>query len=145
MARHFDARQDSEVLRRATTAFVHQLLDDVLPPLRLAARGCGYALTVHGSLARDIDLVAVPWEERADEPELLVQRISGVLAGIVGRAYVSRRDKWTDKPHGRVACTIIMPGDCPEIDLSIMPRKDRVVDDPAQPDEGQDLPGQEGD
>ena len=119
MAKSFDARQDSPILRRATAAFVAQFLEDALPPLRLAARGCGYAVTVHGSLARDIDLVAIPWEDRVDTPELLVQRLCGVLAGMVGRALPM--NTWTDKPQGRRAVTIIMPGDCPEIDLSIMP------------------------
>ena len=124
MARSFDARHDSPVLRRATAAFVAQFMEDALPPMRLAARGCGYAITVHGSQARDIDLVAIPWEDRADAPELLVQRLCGVLAGMVGRALPCTSERWEDKPHGRRALTIIMPGDCPEIDLSILPRLD---------------------
>lgn len=125
MSRAFDARHDSPILRRATAAFVGQFLDDVLPALRLAARGSGYAITVHGSLSRDIDLVAIPWEERPDTPELLVQRLCGVLAGIVGRALPASAERWVDKPHGRRALTIIMPGYCPEIDLSIMPRVEK--------------------
>lgn len=122
MSRLFDARADSPTLRRATLAFVEAFLEDVLPDLRLAARGCGYALTVHGSLARDIDLVAIPWEPGADEPELLVNRLCGVLAGKIGRATHSSAD-WGEKPHGRRAVSIFTAGGMvPEIDLSIMPR-----------------------
>lgn len=122
MAAGFDARHDSPPLRRATEAFVGALLDEILPDMRLAAKGCGYAITVHGSLARDVDLVAIAWEERADTPELLVQRLTGVLAGKFGRAVYQRsRDDWTAKPHCRLALTIILPGMCPEIDLSIIP------------------------
>lgn len=60
MVAHFDARKDSEVQRKAMRAYVGVILGHALGPMQLAARGCGYALTVHGSLARDIDLVAVP-------------------------------------------------------------------------------------
>lgn len=31
-------------------------------PLKLIAAGCGYNLLIHGSLNRDMDLVAVPWQ-----------------------------------------------------------------------------------
>lgn len=118
----FDARHDSPALRLATRAFIETFLEQVLPDLRLAAKGCGYAIAVHGSQARDIDLVAIPWAKSADAPELLVQRICGVLSGKLGRAIYSGAD-WADKPHGRKAVTIITSGPLePEIDLSIMPR-----------------------
>lgn len=123
MTASFDARADSDALRIATRAFVDAFLGEVLDDMRLAARGCGYALAVHGTRARDIDMIAVPWTEQADEPKLLVQRLCGVLAGKLGRALSQCDDNWSDKPHGRQAVTIIMPGAmAPEIDLSIMPR-----------------------
>jgi hypothetical protein len=118
MAEHFDVRKDSGVQRRAMRAYIDALLDELLPPLRLAAKGCGYALTVHGSLQRDIDLVAVPWVDNAQDPELLVSRLCGVIAGALGRAHPMK--EWTDKPHGRKAVTIITTGEA-EFDLSIMP------------------------
>jgi hypothetical protein len=119
---HFEAGKDCPAIRRATRAFSETLLAEMLPGLQLAARGCGYALTVHGSLARDIDLVAVPWTTNAETADLLVQRLVGALAAFTGRAINLRGDQWTEKPHGRRALTIILPGACPEIDLSIMPR-----------------------
>lgn len=125
MSGHFDPRKDSDTLRRATRAFVEALLEDVIDDLRLAARGCGYALAVHGSMARDIDIVAVPWTEQADNPEFLIERLCGALAGKVGRGVYRRKDHrpdWTEKPHGRWATTIMLPGMGPEIDLSVMPR-----------------------
>jgi hypothetical protein len=100
-------------------AYIAALLEELLPPMRLAARGCGYAIAVHGSEQRDIDLVAIPWTTCADEPELLVQRLVGVIAGVLGRA-VPAKD-WTAKPHGRRALSIITAGDS-YVDLSIMPR-----------------------
>lgn len=123
MSRDFDERRDSAILRNATSAFVGALLADVLPDLRLAARGLGYAVAVHGSEARDIDLVAIPWDNNAAAPKALVDRICGVLAGKLGRA-TSLLSDWSEKPHGRQAVTIIVSGGalCPEFDLSIMPR-----------------------
>lgn len=121
MSDFFDVRSDSEPLRRATKAFVEAFLDECLEDLRLCARGCGYALMVHGSLSRDIDVLAVPWTERADGPEFLRDRLCGALAAKFGRAVYPSKD-WTEKPHGRRACTIILPGFAPEIDLSVLPR-----------------------
>ena len=121
MSDFFEAEKDCPAIKRATRAFVEAFLTEALAPMQLAARGCGYALAVHGSLARDIDLIAVPWTTTADTPELLVQRLCGVLSGLLGRALYRRKDDWTDKPHGRRATTIILPGICPEIDLSVMP------------------------
>lgn len=118
MSDGFESRKDSPALRRATRAYVEQLLEDLLPPLRLAARGCGYAIAVHGSLARDIDLVAIPWTAGAYTPDKLVERLLGVVAGVLGRAVAP--GEWSDKPHGRKALTIITSGPA-EIDLSIMP------------------------
>ncbi|RPF70436.1 hypothetical protein [Aurantiacibacter spongiae] len=101
-------------------------LDEVLDDLRLAARGCGYALAVHGSRARDIDMIAIPWTEQAEDAKLLVQRLCGVLAGHLGRALPEAEAEWAEKPHGRRAVTIIMAGAMsPEIDLSIMPKMEK--------------------
>lgn len=35
------------------------------PILCEAARACGYALAIHGTMQRDLDLVAVPWVDEA--------------------------------------------------------------------------------
>ena len=122
MSRNFEASKDCPAIRRATRAFVDQFMTEALPGLQLAARGCGYALAVHGSLARDIDLIAIPWTDHCDRPELLVERLCGALSALVGRALRLGGGDWADKPHGRRALTIILGGICPEIDLSIMPQ-----------------------
>lgn len=119
MSEDFDVRKDSSVIREAQNAYAGVVLRHLLPPLRLAARGCGYSIAVHGSLSRDIDLVAVPWVESADTAEVLVARLCGVVSGVTGRALASKM--WADKPHGRRAVIIIHGGHECEIDLSIMP------------------------
>lgn len=98
------------------------LLDAILPHIRLAARNQGYAVAVHGSLSRDIDLIAVPWREGAANPDDLVRVICGAVTGIVGTC-LRHGEEWTENPHGRKAVTLITY--CGEnhmqIDLSVMP------------------------
>lgn len=119
MSEIFEVRSDSPLVRAASMAFVDVLLGELMPHLSLVARGCGYALAVHGSRSRDIDIIAVPWTNQADAADFLVDRLCGALAGHVGRAV--RLNDWSDRPHGRRSITIILPGMCPEIDLSVMP------------------------
>lgn len=77
----------------------------------------GYALTMHGSFTRDLDLVAVPWIDRAREPEHLARRILETCglkdtAGNPG-----------EKSHGRLVWTMRLPdfGDPRFVDFSVMP------------------------
>jgi hypothetical protein len=39
------------------------------------ARSFGYALTIHGSMARDFDIVAVPWAKEIGTPQQVVDAI----------------------------------------------------------------------
>jgi len=107
-------------LRRAEASFIATALEELLPPIREVARSCGYAIAVHGSLARDIDLIACPWREGASEPDELVAAIVGVVAGVFGRC--RQNGDAGNKPHGRRAYTLIHAGHIGEIDLSVMPR-----------------------
>jgi hypothetical protein len=107
-------------IREATGAFCRSLLDAILQPVREVARHHGYAVAVHGSLARDIDLLAVPWREHnVSEPDELVKAICGAIAGVTGSCL--RQADSTAKPHGRVAFTLIHGGFIGEIDLSVIP------------------------
>lgn len=90
-----------------------------------AARECGYALALHGTMARDLDVVAIPWVEDAQEPDdvlvAIMRKIDGYVIG-------SSRENPTQKPHGRIAWSIHIDGGV-FIDLSVMPRliKDETV------------------
>jgi len=114
-----DVRKDSPGIRSANAAYIEKLLELILPPLRLAARGEGYAIAVHGSLARDIDLVAIPRTETARAPDLLIETMRGIIAGITGSCHKS--SEVTEKPHGRKAWMLIHGGFHAEIDISVMP------------------------
>jgi len=89
--------------------------------LAAAARTKGYALAVHGSIVRDLDLLAVPWVDEAQHPEDLLDAIIACCKKW-DRAGLCDKAKVTQKPHGRQAWVIHLGGG-PYIDLSVMPRK----------------------
>lgn len=103
-------------------AYNRALLELILPPMRRVAKDAGYAITVHGSLNRDIDLVAVPWREhQVKEADRLVALISGAIASVTGRCNPS--GEWAEKPHGRRAKILLAwcGENTAQIDLSVMP------------------------
>src|SRR5688572_1660406 len=92
-----------------------RLYKSLIPTLREVARKSGYALGVHGSLRRDLDLIAVPWVKRCVKPQTLADRLSIAACGL------RHKDKrWEKKPHGRIAIAIHI-GMYAYIDLSVLP------------------------
>lgn len=84
------------------------------PQWAVIFRQHGYALAVHGSLQRDLDLIAVPWVESPSPPQVVLDEITTTFAarviGTIG-----------EKLHGRRAWTVsIGHGNC-AVDLSFMP------------------------
>lgn len=92
---------------------------------RLLAWSEGYALMMHGSFTRDLDLVAIPWAENVCEPEHLVRRLLSATEDTL-RA-IHREDSQpgpaSDKPHGRKVWTLVFKkfGDPRFVDLSVIP------------------------
>ena len=50
--------------------------------LKLIAKEYGYALLIHGSMNRDLDLVAVPWIDNPKPEENMIQEFEIYLRGI---------------------------------------------------------------
>lgn len=79
----------------------------ILPGLSKIANQCGYALAVHGSMQRDLDLVAVPWVKKAMKAESLVIMLQEHIFGYSYTRAFWKKDAHSDpKPHGRKAYTI---------------------------------------
>jgi hypothetical protein len=87
---------------------------EIIARVRNVARGHGYAIGVHGSLVRDVDLIAAPWIERASAPDELAKAIADELGGAV-RARARRA-------HGRIGYVVLIPGGKHPtyVDLSVM-------------------------
>lgn len=78
----------------------------------------GYAIGLHGSFTRDLDMIAVPWADQSNhKPEKLVARI------IQATGLQEAHGNPGEKPHGRKVWTLLLPefGDPRFVDLSIMP------------------------
>ena len=99
-----------------TTPAVDGWEEPELPPIdriRQLAKEVGYAIGVHGSLERDLDLIAAPWTDDAVGNYALMEHIAAGLGGKIEE--ISR------KPMGRYAATIQMDGYYKQIDLSVCP------------------------
>lgn len=99
----------------------HELYNRLIGPLRDKARELGYALAVHGSLIRDIDLVACPWIAEAVDAQTLAESLLEVAAKHNNGTAFLRAGCPGYKPHGRLVWSLHL-GDGPYIDLSVMPR-----------------------
>ena len=86
----------------------------VYPKLTEIARSHGYAMAAHGSLARDFDLICIPWAASVSEPQQVVDEVVENFAF----RQVGEPER---KEHGRIAFTISFDfGEC-RLDLSFMP------------------------
>lgn len=113
----------------------------LLPRLVEVARSLGYALCVHGSLVRDLDLVACPWTDEAADPPDLVLALAEASGGVFIDGSRANPDgsfvqvsayEPTQKPHGRLAWTVHTGAEM-WIDLSVMPRREVDRSAVAQP------------
>jgi len=87
------------------------------PAFAEIARKHGYALAIHGSLARDFDVVGIPWADVVSDPEDVIKQITTEFdVRTIGEPVI--------KNHGRVAYTIsIGHGECA---LDLKPKRLRA-------------------
>lgn len=85
------------------------------PRLAEITRTHGYALAVHGTLQRDMDLTCIPWVESPSAP-------ADVVKAITDEFHIRTIGEPDTTFHGRERWTISVGfGEC-FIDLSFMPR-----------------------
>lgn len=92
----------------------------IYPVLTDIAKQHGYALALHGSMNRDVDLIAVPWVDTATDAHSLVNSIVEYLKLIYGQdqQWLVKASDPETKPHGRRAWIISLGGGA-YIDLSV--------------------------
>lgn len=94
---------------------------------RCAAWSYGFACIAHGSFTRDLDLLLVPWEAHAsnDKAEQIIRILADAcdLRGTAGPLEYSVPLNFSEKPHGRRATTLLLPGAQERrwVDISVMP------------------------
>lgn len=97
------------------------------PLLQSLAREHGYALAIHGSMATDFDLIAVPWIKTPDAPEVLIESLRSAVNGRVDNdPLASEYDETMRNPvkkfHGRLAWSIYLNDgrNGPYLDVSVI-------------------------
>lgn len=107
-----------------------ELAARLIEPLRAVAREHGYALGVHGTIERDIDLIAAPWAKPLSPARVLADAIQAKAEEIAGLAYLKDAEGAANphydysgrpgyKPHGRLVWSFHLGGG-PYIDLSVL-------------------------
>ena len=103
----------------------------------------GWALTLHGSMMRDMDVVLIPWTDDAEHEDKVVDAIR---LFVEGKYIVSKRKRnenkmkslskdgmahfqITEKPHGRRAITLFIGVSSYYLDISIIPRAEQNKSD----------------
>jgi len=84
---------------------------------RKAALECGWSLALHGSMARDMDMMAMKWTEDAKSKEDLVEALNSCIDGTFWKEYNFK--PFYGKPNDRVVYTLRIFSDF-YIDLSIV-------------------------
>jgi len=87
----------------------------IIPQVQKVALEFGYAVAVHGSLVRDLDLLAVPWTDKAKSANKLVEAIHLRVTGGVLQPAIKQ-------PHGRTSWAIVLDRSHFYVDLSVMAR-----------------------
>lgn len=100
------------------------------PALVAIAREHGYALGIHGSMARDFDLIAAPWTAEAGEPFPMILAMKAAVQGVFTHHDMDDLSERagghpTKRPHGRQCWSIHLTNEGaagPYLDISVMPR-----------------------
>lgn len=106
------------VVANGKAAFYASIWDD----LRNAAMDNGWALGLHGSLANDMDIMAMPWVEDAKPVEEMIKALSDCFTESIFKEHHLVPD--TAKPNGRTVYTMTIWADF-HLDINII--------QPAQP------------
>lgn len=101
-------------------AFDLEVQDRFIEKVREVARECGYAVAVHGSRERDLDLIVVPWVENVIGPRHLVDALLERLPNLRLRTCEpALPTNPTRKPNGRIAWALSGAPACQYLDLSV--------------------------
>ena len=81
-------------------AFYAAMWDDI----RQCAMDCGWAVALHGSLASDMDIMAMAWTEGAVPFRQMTDKIANLFTGngLAENYFIT----YSEKPHNRVVATI---------------------------------------
>lgn len=56
----------------------------LLPTIRQVAKDCGWGIGIHGSMLKDLDIIAIPWTDEALQGKEMVEKVCEAIGGKVG-------------------------------------------------------------
>ena len=125
------AKDRMAVTCNGRTAFYACMYEDI----RQCAMDCGWAVSLHGSLASDMDIMAMPWVDNAVSFKEMVDRISKLFKdNDMSSQYVIT---YNEKPHNRIVATIPIMLDF-YLDIStintanVVPKSENVIELPCK-------------
>jgi hypothetical protein len=71
--------------------------------LKEIATKFGYNLVLHGSLSRDLDLIAIPWSIKLGDVDTMIQEFSDLIGGQI---MIQSEEQKHCFPHGRLSYVI---------------------------------------
>jgi hypothetical protein len=108
------SKEKEQVTTNGRAVFYAVLWED----FRKAALNCGWAIALHGSMASDMDMMAMPWTKDASNIDDLILALSDCIDGTIWKSNHFKPSY--GKPFGRIVYTLSIFKDF-YIDLSIMP------------------------
>lgn len=88
--------------------------------LKNSAHGNGWALGLHGSLANDMDIMAMPWTDDAKPIEEMIDGLCELFTQSDEMKQFYKERGYGDKPHGRKVYTLSIWADF-YLDISVIP------------------------
>jgi hypothetical protein len=98
-----------------------------LARIRDVAHECGYAVAVHGSTTRDLDLIAAPWTPEATSADQLVTKLCEDVPLVEHDQPAFMVANPEAKPWGRLAWSLAGVAGVQYVDLSVVPRAGEPV------------------
>jgi hypothetical protein len=80
-------------------AFYYELIKEI-------GKEYGYNIVLHGSMNRDLDLIAIPWQEVIGDKMEMLNRIAEAIGGYILFETDEDRKRFREKYHGR-QCYVI--------------------------------------
>lgn len=74
--------------------------------LKEIAKEYGYNLVLHGSLNRDLDLIAIAWQEEVKPHLPMIELFAEIVGGAILPESKEDKDAFSKKHHGRISYII---------------------------------------
>jgi len=101
---------DQKPIHAKPSLYAHMFFE-----LKEIALKYGYNLVLHGSMSRDLDLIAIPWAREILPYEPMIEEFAKALGGYIMEELPQYREAFANTFHGRRNYVINLNRECREI------------------------------